>query len=149
VIGFSNSSVPLAVTNGMNFSIPFGTNNVQFLFSLPVDARLTGASAIFNNWGAFSISQTTTDIRPYIAIATPAAGTYNFTILQNSIVYPKVGYVYGNNPASTVLTAYTTDLDVLIPAGTPIAIVAGLISLGSTQQALQQYIYMSGSLIFQ
>jgi len=114
-----------------------------------MDATLTGASAIFNNWGSFSISQTTTDIRPYIAIATPAPGTYNFTILQDSIVYPSVGYVYGSNPSSTILTAYSTDLNVSVPAGTPIAIVAGLISLGTTQQSIQQYIYMSGSLIFQ
>jgi hypothetical protein len=148
VLGFTGNSPNITVTGGTNFTIPFNTDQYQYMFSLPYNATLIGVSAVFNTVAALSITSATTDIRPFVAIATPAPGTYNFTIIQSSILYPSIGFVQGNNPTSTVLTAANTLFNVPVAAGTPVAIVGGLVSLGTTAQALQPSLYVSGSLVF-
>ena len=146
-IAFSKSSTAINVTGGNKFSIPFANDNVQYIFSLPYDATLTGISGVFNNWGAITINNQNTHIAPFVAIATPDPGTYNFTIIAESMVYPETSYTRGTHSSSTVLTATETGMEIEIKAGTPIAIVGGLVSLGTVHQAVQQYIYMSGSLM--
>ena len=149
LIAFSKSSIEKTITNGHAFTMTFGRDNEQYLFSLPYDATLVASSIIFNNYDVVNISGPLTDVRPFIGIATPAEGTYDFSIIQESIVYPEVGYVRGANQITTILKAHSTELEIFIKANTPIAIVGGLISLGQTHQAVRNYIYMHGSLVFQ
>ena len=149
VMGFSKSSVEKSVTGGHSFSMTFGKDNEQYMFMLPYDATLVASSIIFNNYDTVSISNPLTDVRPFIGIATPEEGTYNFSIIQDSIVYPEIGYRQGVNLNSTILKAHSTDLEIFVRANTPIAIVGGLISLGETHQVVRNYIYMHGSLVFE
>jgi hypothetical protein len=101
------------------------------------------------------LNQPTTIISPFVSVATQAIpNTYTFDIIESSQVYPSPGYQMLATPPqyippSTILTTYRTDLDVSIPAGTPFVIVGGLINLGLSKQALTEYIYMHGSMIFE
>ncbi len=151
----SNIPVSYRVAGSTIIQIPFGTNNAQFLFSFPYNVRLVAVSGIFNNYTPIMLSLPTTIISPYVAIATQAiSNTYTFDIKDESRVYPAQGYQMLAMPPqyipnSTILTTTRTDLNVAIPAGTPFAIVGGLISLGLSPQALNAYIYMHGSMIFE
>ena len=155
VIGFSKSSEAISVTGGNRFSIPFGTDNLQYMFCFPKEMTLKSISVIFNNWLDIYIVSMSTHITPFIALATAAPGTYNFTIIESSKVFPAKGYVNEtgvlgqNHPTSTIFTAIKNNMDVTIPAGVPVAIVGGVMSIGTVHQLFQQYIYMHGSMIFE
>lgn len=153
VIGYGlNSQSSYQVKNGTDFHIPFGQDNQQYVFSLPYDVVLVAISAIFNNYTTFSIAKSTTHMSPYVAIAiTQNDGTYDFKIQLDSRTYPSPGYSYRPQAYSsnTVLTTTNTTLNIPIPAGTPMAVVSGLIGLGTTFQSLGAWIYMHGSLVFE
>ncbi|GAF11768.1 hypothetical protein JCM19046_3409 [Bacillus sp. JCM 19046] len=138
----------MTLTGGSGFTVPFASDNYQFFFSFPQAVRLVGLSTLFNNFAAFTPS-VGTDFRPYVAVATSAAGTFNFSIEPLSITYSTTGFVPGiSNPTSTILRGVNNLVNVLIPAGTNMTIVGGWANLGTSTQALQQFIYMSGSVFF-
>ncbi|MBJ6362548.1 collagen-like protein, partial [Paenibacillus sp. GCM10012307] len=147
LLTFGRTGNDILLTGGSTFTVPFATDNNQFFFTFPVAVTLTGIAASFNNNAAFT-PIAASNFRPYIALATAAPGTYNFTISPGSVTYSSSGFLPGvNNPTSTILTALNNTINVPVPAGTLLAIVGGWSDLNGSQ-ALQQYIYMSGSLYF-
>ncbi|MEI4790256.1 hypothetical protein WAX46_08015 [Bacillus sp. FJAT-53060] len=147
MIAFGKSSNSFPLVGGSTFSVPFGVDNNQLFFVLPVDVTLTGIAANFNNFSSF-VPNAGTQFTPYIAVATPAIGTYNFTIIPASISYASSSYIGGvNNPNTTILSVVNNALAINITAGTIIAIVGGWTDLSGTQ-SLSEFIYMEGSLFF-
>ncbi|GAK14578.1 hypothetical protein JCM19039_4512 [Geomicrobium sp. JCM 19039] len=135
------------LTDGSTFTVPFASDNYQFFITFPQDVLVTGVGAVFNNFAAFT-PVTGSDFRPYVALAIATPGTFNFTLIPESITYSTIGFSGGStNPVSTILNGSTQNLSVPIQAGTVMAIVGGWSNLG-TPQSLQQFIYMSGSIFF-
>jgi len=147
LIGFGRTGNDITVPDGSSIPIPFGTDNNQFFFSFPQAVTLTGISANFNNYNAFTAAAGT-DFRPFVALATSPQGTYNFSINTATLQLSSTGYAPGvSNPNTTILTGQSTGLNVLIPANTLLAIVGGIQNL-TTGASAEIYIYMSGSFFF-
>ncbi|KQL56051.1 hypothetical protein AN965_15400 [Alkalicoccobacillus plakortidis] len=147
LISFGRTSNDITVPDGTSIPIPFGNDNYQFFFSFPQQVTLTGISATFNNWSAFTAAAGT-DFRPFVALATSPQGTYNFSIDPAMQQIPFIGYTAGaSNPNTTILTGSSTGLNVTIPANTLLAIVGGIINLNTGANA-EIYIYMNGSFFF-
>lgn len=137
----------LTLAGGSTFTVPFNADNNQFFFSFPMDVTLTAISTYFNNYSNFT-PPSGSDFRPYVALASAAPGTLNFTIIPESMSYSSTGYLPGtNNPNSTILTGINSGLSTNIIAGTVLAIVGGWTDFSGTS-SYRQFIYMSGSMVF-
>ncbi len=120
-------SAELAMTGGNSFTVPFAANLTQYFLTFPFDVAVTSISAIYNNSAALA-TNVNSELRPFMALATSATGTYNFTVIPETLAYSDQPYASGTTiPVSTILqtTSYTPPTTVTIPAGTIIAIVNG------------------------
>lgn len=144
---FSGTAITMAGgLAGGTFTIPTGTDSVQYMFPIAYDATITSIYATFNNYSSFTPTAGS-DYYPFVAVATAPVGSFTFTVLQDTVTAASTPFPGGtSSPSGTMLSGNLTGLNVQIPAGTQFMIIGGWYCTG-TIRALNQYVYMSGSIL--
>lgn len=108
-------------------------------FVMPYDGTVRNIYGVFANRQELYLEEGVI-IRPFMCLAIGQTDRLAFTVLQNSIVYfpPYIGGA--EIPKYTIRRASQTGLDILMPAGTLVTIIFGIIGAGT---ATDQYMTAS------
>ncbi|BDF32230.1 hypothetical protein CE91St62_03010 [Lachnospiraceae bacterium] len=108
-------------------------------FVMPYDGTVRNIYSVFANRQELYLEEGVI-IRPFMCLAIGQTDRLAFTVLQNSIIYfpPYIGSA--EIPKYTIRSASQTGLDILLPAGTLVTIIFGIIGAGTAEA---QYITAS------
>ena len=112
---------------------------------MPVDGTLTTIYANFATVAAFT---PTSNITLYVAIATAASNSLDYTIINSSITPASQPYVLNTAyPIYTPRSGFSTGLNIPLSAGDQVAIVLGFTTSGGTMAQSLPFFYSGGLLI--
>jgi hypothetical protein len=141
LVGHGNSS-SRTTSSPTQFDLT-ATNN-WYCFSMPQGM----IDSIYGDVSTVAAWTPSSNVTPYLAIATAAAGSNRFTIVQSTITPVSQTYAQGTAyPIYTTRVVSATGLDLRVAAGTRIMVVGGIQTSGGTQAQALPFSYTGGVVI--
>ena len=145
-MGFEADSQYTALLEGEwatgTFTVP-QDEDIGPLFIMPYNSILRTVYVLFST--AWDVTfEAGAIIKPFVCLAVSSTEDYVFTILQNTMTFTDTYTGSTDYPAYTNRSGFLTNLNIAIPEGTLVAIVAGIMAENTMDGAANNFLVSGG-----